>query len=199
MQSRSGGGAWNQCEGKMCASQMVPVETSFHRVSGHTAMPKSPWLFSGSGVASIQSVLSAQVCDLVLLRGLYYRQTYLKKIKSDYQSHRVLSLLFGVWWCSTDEGIRQRNTADIWACVLELEVKFTGRLGNFELCRPTDLDCCSRVGLCPRQGCFSSWSLCQKIKNLAFSNDRFILIMSVFVTGNECLHLSETESMSLCT
>lgn len=142
------------------------------RVSGRTAMPKSLWLFSGSGVASFQSVLSAQVCDLVLLRGLYYRQTYLNKIKSDYQWHRVLSLLFGLWWCSTNEGVRQRNTNDIWARVLELEVKFIGRLGQFELCSgPTDLSRCSSESVfvlfrdAPTPG-----ASVRKINSLAFSN-----------------------------
>lgn len=92
MQSRADGGLKSTWRQNAHFSNGPGWNQLSQRISGHTAMPKSPWLFSGSGVASFQSVLSAQVCDLVLLRGLYYTQTSLNKIKSDYQSHSVFCL-----------------------------------------------------------------------------------------------------------
>lgn len=94
--------------GNQCNSQKVGLSNGHgwsqcsQWISGHSAMPKSSWLFSGSGFAAFQSLLSAHVCDSVLLQGPIFQHRNAwkrwRKIKSDDQSHTGLSLSFEVWW-----------------------------------------------------------------------------------------------------
>lgn len=68
-----GGGTRNQWESQKVGLSNGHGWNQYSQwISGRSAMPKSPWLFSGSGVAAFQSLLSALVCDLVLLKGLYF-------------------------------------------------------------------------------------------------------------------------------
>lgn len=68
-----GGGTWNQCESQKVGLSNGHGWNQYSQwISGRSAMSKSPWLFSGSGVAAFQSLLSAHVCDLLLLKGLYF-------------------------------------------------------------------------------------------------------------------------------
>lgn len=76
----SGGLSWNQCESQKFGPSNGHGWNRYSQwISGHSAMPKSPWIFSGSGIAAFQSLVSAHVCDSVLLRGLYSsRETHRK-------------------------------------------------------------------------------------------------------------------------
>lgn len=84
----AGGGGWTQ------KSTQKPKKARFSNghgwnqysqwISGPSAMPKSPWLFSGSEVAAFQSFFSAYACDFGLFRGVHFSRETQKKLNSNW-------------------------------------------------------------------------------------------------------------------
>lgn len=119
--------------------QMVMVETSIQS-EFPAAVPclSPPWLFSGSRVAAFQSLLSAHVCDLVLLKGLYFNgKTHRKpkaKLKVTINNRVLLSYVVGVvvrTW--TFHGLTPQHWVGWYSSVnvfLEQKIQFEMRVGN---------------------------------------------------------------------
>lgn len=163
--SRERSGPGINAKVKMCASQMVMVETSVCCEFPATVPCLRPLdYFLGWGATTFQRALSAHVCDLVLLRGLYFRRETHRhpktklKVTISQTDHSVLCFgCSGAVKTGTFSSITLLTFERVfWSRRLNLQWEFY----SGKLLAPTAESHKEKLlqqwlGLCPPRGCFS--------------------------------------------
>lgn len=160
-----GRGPWNQCNivPKCGALSGHGWTRRSQRISGRGAMsPESPWLFSGSEV--FLRLPKPPPCPHLwfgLIREIQtpagnHTEILKQRIRSDYQSHWLLSRLVSGCGGGGGDGVK-RDVVSLSELIFEcvfLESKVQNSLGNFWLWPPrVSLACSRESGLCPLWKC----------------------------------------------